>query len=114
MHKLIGVFSIVGVIGVGIAPLPAQADDATVQTATQEAIVTGDYNQVTQEINQIYSDHPGRGNEMRNGGRRDTGTVQDAYQGAAVNGHDNRGRQESHQVNVEHGSRNRGRHNSHP
>lgn len=98
----------------GVISLPAQADNATVQTSTQQVVINGNNNQVIQVINQTnIIDHPGRGNRRRNGGgnRNNRATVQDAYQGASVNGGDNRIIQQSNQETVERGLRGRGRRN---
>lgn len=94
------------------SPFSAQANDAVVQTGTQEAIIDGNNNQVIQVINQVNIEHPGRGHGRGRSNRRgDTAVVQDTYQGATVYGDGNTVIQETTQENrvrQEHPGRGRG------
>jgi hypothetical protein len=96
--------SIVGLCCTAIVSLigtPVKADEATVQTVNQEAIINGDNNRVIQVTNQVNVDRshqPGhRLKEWKN--RENKGVVQDAYQRALVNDDDNRVRQDTSQEN---------------
>ena len=110
MLRKTGMFSLLSATLLGVVSLPAQANNATVQTSTQQAVINGNNNQVIQVINQTnVNNHSGRGNQRRNGERNNRATVQDAYQGASVHGSNNRVRQESNQVNAEQSSRGRRR-----
>lgn len=110
MLRKTGMFSLLSATLLGIVSLPAQANNATVQTSTQQAVINGNNNQVIQVINQTnVINHSGRGNQRRNGERNNRATVQDAYQGVSVHGSNNRVRQESNQVNAEQSSRGRRR-----
>jgi peptidoglycan hydrolase CwlO-like protein len=88
--------AIVGLIGTSV-----KADEATVQTVNQEAIINGDNNRVIQVTNQVNVDRSNqlghRLKEWKN--RENKGVVQDAYQRALVNGQDNRVRQDTAQNN---------------
>lgn len=95
MLRNTGIISLVGATVFGLAPIPAQADEAVVQTSTQEAVISGDNNRVTQVTNQINISHPGRG-KLHKGNRA---VVQDAYQGASVSGRGNNVFQRSRQRN---------------
>ena len=111
MLRKTGMFSLLSATLLGVVSLPVQADNATVQTSTQQAVINGNNNQVIQVINQTnIIDHPGSNNRRRNGGGSNRATVQEAYQGASVNGSENRVIQESNQLNAERGSRGRRRH----
>ncbi|MCG8363356.1 MAG: hypothetical protein MJA27_08505 [Pseudanabaenales cyanobacterium] len=110
MLRKTGMFSLLSATLLGIVSLPAQANNATVQTSTQQAVINGNNNQVIQVINQTnVINHSGRGNQRRNDERNNRATVQDAYQGVSVHGSNNRVRQESNQVNAEQSSRGRRR-----
>ncbi|NCJ08157.1 hypothetical protein GS597_16910 [Synechococcales cyanobacterium C] len=91
MLKQIGMMSLLAT-GIVASTLPAAANTAVVQDASQGAIVSGNNNQVNQVINQttIYNQHPGRGAEMRNGGRRGGNSI--AVQESRQSGQVNRGR----------------------
>ena len=111
MLRQTGIFGLLSGALLGVVSLPAQADNATVQTSNQQAVINGDNNQIIQVINQTnVINQPGRSNQRRNGKSGNSAAVQDAYQGASVNGDNNRVIQESNQVNAERGSRERGRH----
>ena len=94
MSRFRGACGVIGSVALSVIALPAIADTATDQIATQEAIINGDNNQVTQVINQITIEHPGRGRGLTN-----RSTNQDAYQGATVDGSSNAVHQQSTQVN---------------
>jgi hypothetical protein len=49
----------------GLIHFPVLADTATLQNGDQDAVVSGDNNQVTQIINQTIINHPGRGSLNR-------------------------------------------------
>ncbi len=87
MLKQIGMITVLGTAWIGCIT-SAYADTAVVQTGSQGAIVSGDNNEVNQVINQttIYNQHPGRGAEMRNGGRRGgNSAVQESRQSGQIN-----------------------------
>lgn len=102
MLTKIGVLGVLSTAMLGVAPLPTWAGSnnnqvTTVQSASQQATVTGDNNQVIQVINQVNVNHPGQGNLKR--ALNNMGTVQDAAQGATVNGQGNQAVQTTTQIN---------------
>ncbi|MDJ0703336.1 MAG: hypothetical protein QNJ46_08655 [Leptolyngbyaceae cyanobacterium MO_188.B28] len=108
MLRKTGMLSLLSATLLGVVSLPVQADNATVQTGTQQVVINGNNNQVIQVINQTnVNQRSGRG-RRRNGGNN-RATIQDAYQGASVNGQNNTVFQESNQTNIQQESRGRRR-----
>lgn len=93
MSRVRSAYSLIGFVVLSVVAFPAAADTATEQVGVQEAIINGDNNQVTQVINQITVEHPGRGRGLTNR------YTQDVHQGATVDGSGNDVHQESTQVN---------------
>ena len=73
MLSKIGQLSLVSAALLGLVHFSAQAETATVQTGTQEAVISGDNNQVIQTINQTIINHPGRGSINRFGNNKKRG-----------------------------------------
>lgn len=94
MSRFRGACGVIGSVALSMIAFLAIADTATDQIATQEAIINGDNNQVTQVINQITIEHPGQGHGLTN-----RSTNPDAYQGTTVGGSSNTVHQRSTQVN---------------
>jgi dUTPase len=92
MKKLIFACLTLTALGAATTPLKAQeqtqveADTAVMQTVTQEAIQTGENNEVLQRGTML--------NRSSNGGVGSIGIVQDAYSGTVQEGTGNRSRQD--------------------
>ena len=73
MLSKIGQVSLVSAALLGLVHFSAQAETATVQTSTQEAVISGDNNQVIQTSNQTIINHPGLGSINRLGNNKKRG-----------------------------------------
>ena len=86
---------LLSIAALGVISLPAQADTAVIQEATQDLYIDGwdnDADQVSEQRSSHRSDDADRS-------RSSIGVVQDAYQGATVYGEDNDAYQENRQIN---------------
>ena len=98
MLSKISALGALGVLALGVAALPVQADTATVQESTQQTIITGDNNDIDQHVRQE-SRIRTRVNSSSSSGSS-IGTVQDGRQITDVFGDDNEVDQDTDQYNV--------------